>query len=447
MRILNKHVLRLVIGIVAMILAVVFGSVFDGDTGGLDYYADDRIGDTNNLLVSLLVPIFAGLLTWDVGILCKSGTLRGDAVVSSWRIIFSAARPSLVVALALFVMHQLVWVGMPPITVRGLLAMLLPYAVLISVFMFWSAIALRLPSAIAVPLAVIATWLAIVYPSSLGSGWTRHMTGTLAGCCVANEAISLRAVVATLLVACAIALLAVALSTTHAVLAVALAIFPIIALFLIGIRLVEPLGWRSVSPRDHEELVCKTEGDLTVCVWPEHQMLHAEALNEARSIKDTLAQVGVRLPATLTELANVTEWQYSNGLDPFTSGALHDVHRWDYLLHPNYAASAEIIRARTLDAIIPRPICESRDRRSSKAARSVQQLAPLARAIVWRLAGHHPDLHLDLDDEQRIAVQRIMSAQTFSAGSYIDASIEAILGCHEVDIDDPAAKLANSATM
>lgn len=41
--------------------------IFDNDAGALDYHLDDRLGDVNNLLTSLLVPLLAGFLTWEIG--------------------------------------------------------------------------------------------------------------------------------------------------------------------------------------------------------------------------------------------------------------------------------------------------------------------------------------------------------------------------------------------
>lgn len=423
------------IGLLLCLLAAQSHAIFDGDGGALDYYIDDRLGDVNNLLTSLMVPILAGFLTWEIGKLRKSNALRIDAVKSHWRIISHAATPTVLVAFAVFALVQTWHVSRMPTTTRGLLVLILPYLVLLSVFAFWSAIAVRVPPALAIPLSVIVTWLAIVYPPSIGWVWPRHMTGTLSGCCSAYEALAIDAVAATLMLAVVSATIAAALSSKRAVLWVLVAVLPIVGMLVAGIRVVERLGWDSVIPRPASELVCEQHGPTQVCLWPEHEELFDAVGTDTALIRDRLATFGIDTPTRFSEVPDAAEWFYDKRIDRTVVPVRSLEHTWRRQLHPRVLEVPGALRAQLTSAVIPRPICRSRQTLPHDERRSTEKLVPLAQAVVWHIVGGDLSQLPTLTTRQRQDLDYIL-AESDRPSRFVEASVEAILGCGSVDVEN-----------
>ncbi|MYA24914.1 MAG: cytochrome d ubiquinol oxidase subunit II [Acidimicrobiales bacterium] len=436
MTLLRRHLPHVGLGLFLCVLAARAHSIFDGDSGALDYYLDDRLGDVNNLLTSLLVPILAGFLTWEIGKLRKSDALRADATKSCWRNIAHAAAPTVMVAFAVFALVQAWHVSRVPTTARGLLALMLPHLVLVSVLAFWSAIAARTPPILAVPLSIIVTWLAIAYPpSGLDWVWPRHMTGTLSGCCSAHEALAVEAMGATLLLAAALVIIAVALSSKRAVLWLFAAVLPVIGLLILGIRIVERLGWDSVVPRPSSELVCEQHGETQVCFWPEHEELFEAVGAEAAVIRERLTGFGIEIPTTFTEAPHAAEWAYNKRIDRNAVPVRSSEHTWTRQLHPRVLEVSGALRAQLTRAVIPRPICRSRHIPPHDERRSTEKLAPLAQAVVWHIVAGDMTGQSTLTEKQRQDVEYIVAVPD-RASRFVEASVEAILGCDSVDVDN-----------
>ncbi len=416
-------------------LAVRSHAIVDGDGGALDYYFDDRIGDVNNLLTSLLVPVLAGFLTWEIGKLRKSSALHFDAVKSHWRIVSHAAAPTVAVAFAVFALVQVWHVSRVPTTGRGLLALVLPYVVLISVFAFWSAVAVRVPTALAVPLSVIVTWLAIAYPPSIGWVWPRHMTGTLAGCCSAYEALAVEAMGATLLLAAASVIVAIALSSKRAALWVLAAVLPVLGLLALGIRMVERLGWDSVVPRPSSELVCQQHGGTQVCLWPEHDELFDAVGADIAIIRNRLAEFGIQIPVTFTEAADTVEWAYNKRVDRTVVPDRRLEHTWTLQLHPRILDVPGALRAQMTNAVIPRPVCRSRHTPPHDERRSTEKLAPLTQAVVWNIVAGDTTQLPALTTRQRQDFDYVI-AESDRVARFVEASVDAILDCESVDTEN-----------
>ncbi len=434
----RRHAPHIVLGILLCVLAARSHSIFDGDAGALDYYVDDRLSDVNNLLNSLLVPLLAGFLAWEIGKLRKSNALYIDALKGYWQIIFRAAAPTILVSFAVFVLVDVWYVGSLPTTPRGLLTLALPYLVLLSVSIFWSALAVRVPTALVVPLAVIVTWLAIAYPPSIGSIWPRHMTGTLAGCCSAYEALSVNAIVATLLLAAATVIVALALSSKKPVLWAAAAVLPVVGLLAVGIRMVDRLGWDSVVPRSTSELGCEQHGETQVCLWPEHDELFDAVGTEVSIIRDRLGAVGIMVPATFTEAADAAEWVYDKRIDRTVVPLRSHDHMWTLQLHPRVLEVPGALRAQLTNAVIPRSICRSRYIPPHDERRSTEDLVPLARAVVWSLVAGDISQLPALSAKQLQEVDYVL-ADHDRTSRFITASVQAILGCQSVDTENLTA--------
>lgn len=323
-------------------------------------------------------------------------------------------------------------------TLRGLLTLALPYVVLLSVFVFWSAIAIRVPTALAIPSAVIVTWLAIAYPPSIGLIWPRHMTGTLAGCCSAYEALSMDAIVATLLLAAATVIVALALSSKQPMLWAVVAVLPVVGLFVVGVQMVDRLGWDSVVPRSSSELVCEQHGVTQVYLWPEHHELLDAVGTEISIIRDRLGAVRITTPATFTEAADTVEWAYDKRIDRTAVPLRRQDHTWTLQLHPRVLEVPGALRAQLTNAVIPRSVCRSRYMPPHDERRSTEDLVPLARAVVWRLVADDTNQLSALTAKQLEDVNYGL-ADPDRTSRFVTASVQAILGCQSVDTENLAA--------
>ena len=181
-------------GMSSILLSSLSGHIFDGDAGGLDYYIDDRIGDLGNMMIALLTPVLVGFVTWEVGKLRDSKMLYADAARSTISIVIRSARPMLIVSSIVFVSLHTWHIAQLPTTVRGVLGLMLPYVILLSVCLFWSAVAVRIHRIIVVPSSVIFTWFAVAYLPATDWKPARHLMGIISGCCNASEALSVRAI-------------------------------------------------------------------------------------------------------------------------------------------------------------------------------------------------------------------------------------------------------------
>ncbi|OKJ08187.1 DUF7224 domain-containing protein [Kitasatospora sp. CB01950] len=181
-----------------------------------------------------------------------------------------------------------------PVLAMGLLAVLLPLAVLapdaagspggptlsilgIELLVVAAHTALgyaagqALPTLLAVPLVTVTSFVWMAYPASLNTLWVRQLNGhNLSECCALDQQVSYRALAASAVVAVgAIAAAALWLAGSAWLLRTA-AVAAVAGALAVGSVLAVPLGFKASVARDESLLRCDS-GRPQVCLWPEQR--------------------------------------------------------------------------------------------------------------------------------------------------------------------------------
>ncbi|WP_329487089.1 hypothetical protein OG618_10570 [Kitasatospora sp. NBC_01246] len=158
---------------------------------------------------------------------------------------------------------------------------------------------------VAVPLALVSSFVLNAYPASSTTYWLRHLVGGgLSDCCAVDQVLDQKAVLSALAFSgavCAAAVLVIRYRGAPAALAVALAVTA--GGITLATHLARGLGPEPVLDRPGTALVCD-HGRPRICLWPELGTARADLVRtEARRVVTTLAERGVPVPATLTMAA------------------------------------------------------------------------------------------------------------------------------------------------
>lgn len=158
---------------------------------------------------------------------------------------------------------------------------------------------------VAVPLALVSSFVLNAYPASFDAYWVRHLVGGgLSDCCAVDQVLDQKAVLSSLAFSgavCAAAVLLIRYRGAPAALAGALAVTA--GGVALAAHLAQGLGPEPVLDRPASALVCD-HGRPRVCLWPELNGPRASLVrDEARRVVTTLAGHGVPVPATLTMAA------------------------------------------------------------------------------------------------------------------------------------------------
>ncbi|GAA3289559.1 hypothetical protein GCM10020295_01690 [Streptomyces cinereospinus] len=161
------------------------------------------------------------------------------------------------------------------------------------------AVGLTLPRLLAVPVALVGSFVWMAYPASMNVFWVRQLNGTnLAECCSLDQVTAPRSILAPALVAIGM-IVAARLTAPRrwlrrvmapAVLAIAVAL---------AAWIVRPLGYSAVEPRPTELRTC-TDTRPRVCLWPEQQHAAADVTAWATDAHARLAAAGVTTRSELS---------------------------------------------------------------------------------------------------------------------------------------------------
>jgi hypothetical protein len=173
-----------------------------------------------------------------------------------------------------------------------------------------------LPRLFAVPLALVAVWLWLVFPPAFQPFWVRNITGNLGtSCCGFENVLPWRALAGPSIVGAAIALAAVlVICATRTRWAAAL----VVAVSLIGLSvlparaIVLRYGADPIAPRTGG-LTCDTSTRFRVCAWVEHSERAAAAIPVLTDAATRMEKAGLHPPGTLTEdvTPTSTAWTFS----------------------------------------------------------------------------------------------------------------------------------------
>lgn len=251
----------------------------------------------------------AGCSAWEGARLRRAAIWRGAWVRPGWVVATGAlALPVAggMLALAAAVVASLAKAGSVSPDVAIVALAVLDLIVMASVGFL---LGLRLPSALAVPVAIVLPVLYLAFVPAMYPVWLRHLTGMFRDCCGLSEALAPAAIVASLAASAGIlGATAIGLATTWerpvprwaagaGVLTVAFAVAGVSA---------SGLTYAPVTARDASVLACETAGETTVCLWPEHvgsAVLIGETVNDVRQ---RWAAAGIVSPLLVSEAGGVT---------------------------------------------------------------------------------------------------------------------------------------------
>ncbi|WP_455569890.1 DUF7224 domain-containing protein [Streptomyces rishiriensis] len=160
-------------------------------------------------------------------------------------------------------------------------------------------IGLTVPRLLAVPVALVGSFVWMAYPAAMDAFWVRQLNGTnLVECCALNQAASPRSILAPVLVAIAL-LLAARLVTARQWGLRVLAPIVLTATVAISAWIAHPLGYSATESRSTALRTCLGT-QPRVCLWPEQQGATADIVTWATDAHTRLAALGV---TTTPELA------------------------------------------------------------------------------------------------------------------------------------------------
>ncbi|WP_236669880.1 DUF7224 domain-containing protein [Streptomyces antimycoticus] len=154
---------------------------------------------------------------------------------------------------------------------------------------------------IAVPVTLIASFVANAYPVSWSIVWIRHLVGGgLRDCCVLGQSLDVWALVSAGVFGTGVCLAAaVLIQYRKAIPAIVAAAALLAAGFAGGAASAHGMGADPVTSRPTSDLVCD-HGQPRICLWPEMDRQAGMVRAESRKAVARLRQAGVAVPATLT---------------------------------------------------------------------------------------------------------------------------------------------------
>ncbi|MET7938261.1 hypothetical protein [Streptomyces sp. NPDC005322] len=258
---------------------------------------------TASLALSFVGPACAGAAAWEGSRLRRARISDQNAVRSPLAIAFPLLLPVFVMgvvgmtaALLVSAAAADVGFGMPHPGILAVEAVLLAANTLVGFILgrLWAPI-------VAVPLTLIASFVANAYPVSWSILWIRHLVGGgLQDCCVLEQSLDVGALVSAGAFGTGVCLsAAVLIQYRKAVPAVVAAAALLAAGFAGGAASAHGMGADPVTSRPTSDLVCD-HGQPRICLWPEMDHQAGMVRAESRKAVARLHRAGVAVPATLT---------------------------------------------------------------------------------------------------------------------------------------------------
>lgn len=293
------------------LLAVAYANIFPDATS--DPYPL-ALTATGAISVIWVAPICAACAAWEGERLRRAGWF----VLPHVRRIATVVFTSLVIVLfvgfvSLGAAVAFKFLKADVVTVPDLRVMLVAFLVIISQVLLGFAIGVRVPTVIAVPMALIVTYGWILLSAALSPPWLQHLTGVWTTCCSLETDLAWEAVAGSSIVACGFAGSAFALlRQPFNFIRVVVSLAPVTLGFTIGAVLVNDLGTHPVVARDASVLICSSE-QPRVCVWPEHRARLEEVNAILFRASDGWLEAGVKVPEEFSEYNTFSQHERNFG--------------------------------------------------------------------------------------------------------------------------------------
>ncbi|MCP9956798.1 DUF7224 domain-containing protein [Streptomyces sudanensis] len=262
---------------------------------------------------SLLVwtaPAVAACGAWEGLRVRRSRALRGAPVRTFGSVSLAALTPTLILgALAVAVALGLLLpqaAGDPGWTTMAVLG--LELLVVAAHTAVGYAIGLSLPRLLAVPVALVGSFVWMAYPAAMNTFWIRQLNGTnLAECCALDQVVAPRSILAPMLVSIGLLLAARLVTTRRWGLRI---LAPVVLTVVVALSawIAHPLGYGAAESRSTALRTCSGT-QPRICLWPEQRDAATDIVVWATDAHTRLASLGV---TTATELSPRSSTPTSN---------------------------------------------------------------------------------------------------------------------------------------
>ncbi|MEU6605700.1 hypothetical protein ABZ922_11635 [Streptomyces shenzhenensis] len=153
-------------------------------------------------------------------------------------------------------------------------------------------IGLSLPRLLAVPVALVGSFVWMAYPAALNVFWVRQLNGTnLTECCELDQVAAPRSIVAPALVSIGLLLAARLVTVRQRGLRI---LAPVVLAVVVTVSawIVHPLGYSAAESRPTVLRTC-SDTRPRVCLWPEQERVAADIVEWATDAHTRLAALGV----------------------------------------------------------------------------------------------------------------------------------------------------------
>jgi hypothetical protein len=160
-------------------------------------------------------------------------------------------------------------------------------------------IGLNLPRLLAVPVALVGSFVWMAYPAAMNVFWVRQLNGTnLAECCTLDQIAAPRSILAPVLVAIGLLLAARLVTIRQWALRI---LAPVVLAVAVAVSawIVQPLGYGAAEPRSTALRTC-SDTQPRVCLWPEQHDAAKDIVTWATDPHTRLADLGVTTAAELS---------------------------------------------------------------------------------------------------------------------------------------------------
>ncbi|MEU9122939.1 hypothetical protein AB0C96_24265 [Streptomyces sp. NPDC048506] len=285
-------------------LPLVFWQVESQQLAYVNGYWSTSISKASHLLF-LVAPICAACGAWEGHRAKSARTHEGAPARSALRIAFNSLLPVFAagatgMALAVLLLYPGSWFPFfSSIT-------LLPAMWLVSIIGYsfgGYVLGLSLPNAVALPLAIAVSYMAMAYPPAMEPFWLRHLTGGgINNCCSVNQTLDIRAIMTPMiLMGCVILACLLLVHLGRSILTVVMALTVISGGIYGGVAMVHHMT--AIPGVDRSDSRC--EGNAPqLCLFPEQEDKRQEILESARSTYQALRTAGLHPPGTLSTSGN-----------------------------------------------------------------------------------------------------------------------------------------------
>lgn len=321
-----------------MLLSAMYAASYQPATD--DQY-NVALAAAGTVTLGFVAPICAAMAAWEGGRLRRAEwwdlpSVRPVVAVTTWSLLPVALVGLIAVLIGVLVEFARVGLlAIPDLRLVGLSLLVVSAHAVVGF-----AVGLRVPVVVAAPGVLIASYLWMAFPRALEPLWLRHLNGSLSSCCMLPDELAPRAVAGAAIVAFGMvigggSLIAQPWRWRN----LALALGSLLIAFGVAVPLVAGLGPDPAVARSTDQLVCREDSSVTVCVWPEH----ARRLDEVFEV------------ATLA----VDHWKGIGLVSTHFSEARADLHEvgWSSFGFSSQSDRADILHSLAYGLLPPWPPC------------------------------------------------------------------------------------------